>query len=94
MTAAGLKHDEKAADESRPIVNRYFLLLMRFITDDHTREERQAVYDRARHALLQQLLEVDPSGSGSQSAYERLTFEEAVRTVEAGIARWARRDKA
>jgi hypothetical protein len=93
VTAAGLKHDEKAADESRSIVNRYFLLLMRFITDDHTPDERQAIYDRARRALLQQLLEADPGGADSQSAYERLTFEEAVRTVEAGVARWGHRDR-
>lgn len=81
--------------QSRPAssaLNRYFWLLTRFISDGQTREERQVIYDRARSALLDQLAEAHTSGP--QAAFERLTFEEAVRTVEAGIARWGRHDLA
>lgn len=69
-------------------MNRYFWLLMRFVSDDQTREERQAIYDRARSALLDQLEETDPAGP--EAVFERLTFEEAIRTIEAGLARWGR----
>lgn len=72
-------------------MNRYFWLLSRFISDDQSREDRQAVYDRARTALLDQL---DAEPDGAQAAFERLCFEEAVRTVEAGIARWGRPENA
>ena len=70
-------------------MNRYFWLLMRFIGDEQTHEERQAVYGRARTALLQQLSEAETSAARpSDLAFERLSFEEAVRTIEAGVARW------
>ena len=40
-------------------------------------------------ALLQQLSEAETSAAGpSDLAFERLSFEEAVRTIEAGVARW------
>lgn len=72
-------------------MNRYFWLLSRFIGDDQTREDRQVVYDRARAALLDQLESGPP---GPHAAFERLAFEEAVRTVEAGVARWGRPENA
>ena len=72
-------------------MNRYFWLLSRFISDDQSREDRQAVYDRARTALLDQL-EAEPNGALAD--FERLSFEEAVRTVEAGVARWGRPENA
>ena len=75
-------------------MNRYFWLLMRFITDEQTPPERHAVYDRARAAFLEQLLAADPPFPDSHRAYERLAFEEAVRTVEASVARWAKRPTA
>ena len=67
-------------------MNRYFWLLMRFIGDEHTPAERRAVYDRARRALLAQLGATE--GTEFRASYERLAFEEAVRTIEAGVARW------
>ena len=36
----------------------------------------------------------DAEPDGAQAAFERLCFEEAVRTVEAGIARWGRPENA
>ncbi|MBV9078635.1 MAG: hypothetical protein JO048_14275 [Methylobacteriaceae bacterium] len=71
-------------------MNRYFWLLMRFIGDEHTPEERREIYDRARAAFLEQLFSADPPLPESEVSYERLAFEEAVRTVEASIARWGR----
>lgn len=69
-------------------MNRYFWLLMRFIGDEHTLAERRDIYDRARSAFLEQLFSADPPFPEERVAYERLAFEEAVRTVESSIARW------
>jgi hypothetical protein len=74
-------------------LNRYFWLLARFVSDVQSFEERQAVYERARSALLHQLLEADPTGTGDHAAFERLSFEEAVRTVEAALARWGQHQR-
>ena len=71
-------------------MNRYFWLLMRFIGDEQTSEERREIYDRARTAFLEQLLSADPPFPDSNIAYERLAFEEAVRSIESSIARWGR----
>jgi hypothetical protein len=71
-------------------MNRYFWLLMRFISDEHTPEQRRDVYDRARTAFLEQLFNADPPLPDAHVSYERLAFEEAVRTVEASLARWGR----
>ena len=72
-------------------MNRYFWLLMRFISDEHSAEERRGIYDRARAAFLQQLFGAEPPFPEAHLDYERLAFEEAVRTVEASIARWGRK---
>lgn len=72
-------------------MNRYFWLLMRFIADEQSPVERQEVYGRARNALLEQLYSAQPTFPDSYVAYERLAFEEAVRTVESSVARWAKR---
>lgn len=69
-------------------MNRYFWLLMRFIGDEHTLDERRGIYDRARTAFLEQLFSAEPPFPPAKIAYERLAFEEAVRTVESSIARW------
>lgn len=69
-------------------MNRYFWLLMRFIGDEQNPQERRDIYDRARAAFLEQLFNADPPAPEANVAYERLAFEEAVRTVEASIARW------
>jgi hypothetical protein len=71
-------------------MNRYFWLLIRFVNDDHDAEARRAIYDRAREAFLTQLFGADPPLSEDAVSYERLAFEEAVRTVEASVVRWGR----
>jgi hypothetical protein len=71
-------------------MNRYFWLLIRFVNDEHDLEERRAIYDRARAAFFAQLYGAEPALSEDHIAFERLAFEEAVRTVEANVARWAR----
>jgi hypothetical protein len=75
-------------------MNRYFWLLMRFIGDEHTRDERTEIYERARNAFLQQLFSAEPPFPDAKVAYERLAFEEAVRTVESSVARWGSAPKA
>ena len=75
-------------------MNRYFWLLMRFIGDEHTREERAEIYERARNAFLEQLFSADPPFPEARVSYERLAFEEAVRTVESSVARWGSAPKA
>lgn len=72
-------------------MNRYFWLLMRFISDEHDSEQRRGIYDRARAAFLEQLFSADPPFPDAHLDYERLAFEEAVRTVEASVARWGRK---
>lgn len=71
-------------------MNRYFWLLIRFVNDEHDVEERRAIYDRARTAFFAQLYGADPALSDDHIAFERLAYEEAVRTVEASVVRWAR----
>lgn len=71
-------------------MNRYFWLLIRFVGEDSTTEARRTTYERAREALFAQLLSAEPPLSDANVRYERLAFEEAVRTVEASISRWGR----
>src|ERR1700722_1922186 len=49
-------------------------------------ESRRALYERARAALIAQLRSVEPPLSESEITRERLSLEEAVRTVESGAA--------
>lgn len=77
-------------DETPCRMNRYFWLLIRFIGDEQTAEERRVIYDRAREAFFAQLFSADPPLPDANVTYERLAFEEAVRTIEAGVARWGR----
>ena len=69
-------------------MNRYFWLLIRFIGDESTPAERHVTYDRARKALEAQLFGAEPALPATHVGYERLAFEEAVRTIESCIARW------
>ena len=75
-------------------MNRYFWLLMRFVSDDLDAAARQDVYARARVAFMDQLIAADPPFPEDTITYERLAFEEAVRSVEASIARWGHGDGA
>src|SRR3954452_15704050 len=53
-------------------------------------EQRRALYERARSALIAQLRSVQPPLSESEITRERLSLEEAVRKVEAEEAQSAR----
>jgi len=55
-----------------------------------TGESRRALYERARSALVTQLRAVEPPLSESEITRERLSLEEAIRKVEADVARKAR----
>ncbi|MET0724452.1 MAG: hypothetical protein ABWY64_26995, partial [Tardiphaga sp.] len=53
-------------------------------------DQRRALYERARTALIAQLRSVEPPLSESEITRERLSLEEAVRKVESEAAQRAR----
>src|SRR5881628_3612811 len=53
-------------------------------------EQRRALYERARSALIAQLRSVEPPLSESEITRERLSLEEAVRKVESEASQRAR----
>lgn len=62
----------------------YFTILKRAVdaAPDAGREQRQAIYDKARKALLAQLQNMDPPLAASDISKQRMALEEAVRAVE------------
>src|SRR6059058_460776 len=58
--------------------------------EKNTGENRRALYERARVALVAQLRGVVPALDESEITRERLALEEAIRKVEAEAARHAR----
>src|SRR5687767_885193 len=58
--------------------------------EKNTGENRRALYERARVALVAQLRGVVPALEESEITRERLALEEAIRKVEAEAARHAR----
>ena len=54
--------------------------------DNSTLEGRRSVYERARHALVNQLRTVMPPLAEADITRERLALEEAIRRVEAEAA--------
>ena len=60
--------------------------------DKNTGENRRALYERARTALVAQLRGVQPALEESEITRERLALEEAIRKVEAESARRAREE--
>ena len=58
--------------------------------DSSTGETRRALYERARTALVTQLRSVEPALSETEITKERLALEDAIRKVEADVARKAR----
>ena len=58
--------------------------------EKNTGENRRALYERARTALVAQLRGVAPALDESEITRERLALEEAIRKVEAESARHAR----
>lgn len=71
----------------------YYPLIARAISGldaSATGEQRRALYDRARQALIAQLRGVQPPLSESDITRERLTLEEAIRKVEQEAAQRSR----
>jgi hypothetical protein len=67
------------------------LLIVRAVAGltDNTYEGRQALYERARAALLTNLRGVTPPLSEADIVFQRLALEEAIRQVETETARAA-----
>ena len=72
----------------------YHPLILRAVEglDKNTGENRRALYERARIALVSQLRGVQPALDESEITRERLALEEAIRKVEAESARKAREE--
>ena len=72
----------------------YYPLIARAVSglDKNTGENRRALYDRARVALVDQLRGVQPALEESDITRERLALEEAIRKVEAETAKRVRAD--
>src|SRR5262245_58165496 len=70
----------------------YYPLISRAVggLDKNTGENRRALYDRARVALVNQLRGVQPALEESEITRERLALEESIRKVEAEAAKRAR----
>jgi hypothetical protein len=70
----------------------YYPLIAKAVAglEKNTGDQRRALYERARTALVAQLRGLDPSLSESEITRERLALEEAIRKVEAEAARKAR----
>lgn len=72
----------------------YYPLIARAVAglDKNTGENRRALYERARTALVNQLRGVDPALDESDITRERLALEEAIRKLEVEAAKRARPD--
>jgi len=70
----------------------YYPLIARAVAglEKNTGENRRALYERARTALVAQLRGVEPALEESEITRERLALEEAIRKIEAEAARQAR----
>ncbi|WP_020187736.1 hypothetical protein [Methylopila sp. 73B] len=66
----------------------YFPVLSRAVAglETNTGENRRAVYERARAAIIRQLRSIDPPIAEEDIARERMQLEEAIRKVEAAHA--------
>jgi hypothetical protein len=72
----------------------YYQLIGRAVSglDKNTGENRRALYDRARAALVSQLRSVQPPLEETDITRERLALEESIRKVEAEAAKRPRAD--
>lgn len=64
----------------------YSSVLLRAVAGKKTYEERRVVYERARNALVNQLRSIDPPLPEADIARQRTALEDAIRTVESGVA--------
>lgn len=67
----------------------YFAILKRAVgaLPEGSREQRQAIYDKARKALLAQLQQMDPPLAPSEISKQRVSLEEAIRSVELELSK-------
>lgn len=74
----------------------YYPLIARAVAglDNNTGENRRALYERARTALVNQLRSVDPPLDESDITRERLALEEAIRRLEAEAPKRPRHEEA
>src|SRR3569833_990158 len=74
----------------------YYPLIARAVAglDKNTGENRRALYERARAALVNQLRGVDPPLDEADITRERLGLEDAIRRLEAEAARKASEEPA
>jgi hypothetical protein len=74
----------------------YYPLISRAVNglEKSTGENRRALYDRARGALVNQLRSVEPALDESDITRERLALEEAIRKIEAEAVKRTRPDAA
>jgi len=72
----------------------YYPLIGRAVNglDKNTGENRRALYERARTALVNQLRSVEPALDESDITRERLALEDAIRKVEADAVKYTRPD--
>lgn len=72
----------------------YYPLIARAVAglDNNTGENRRALYERARTALVNQLRSVDPPLDESDITRERLALEDAIRRLEAEAAKRPREE--
>lgn len=72
----------------------YYPLISRAVAglERNTGENRRSLYERARNALLDQLRSITPALSETEITRERLALEEAIRKVEADVARRMREE--
>jgi len=70
----------------------YYPLIARAVggLEKNSGENRRALYDRARTALVSQLRGVEPALDETDITRERLALEEAIRKVEAEAAKRSR----
>ena len=69
----------------------YYTVLQRAVAalPENTGAGRRAIYDKARAALVRQLETIQPPLPAAEIAKQRLSLEEAVRRIEADVARSA-----
>src|SRR5262245_30582046 len=86
LNAGAIPHT--LTSKSNPMAD-YYPLISRAVAalDKNSGENRRAIYERARTALLAQLRGVTPPLSESDITRERLALEESIRKVEAESAR-------
>src|ERR1043166_5554665 len=78
--------------DRRSAMTDYYPLIAKAVAglEKNTGDQRRALYERARTALVAQLRGLDPPLSESEITRERLALEESIRKVESEAARKAR----